>query len=118
MKNPFLKYIMKEKREDIFHSSVYGKAQNGGSMGSTSSESFKDRMQIDKNRQVVHSYGESQVANSMYGNGPRAKKYVPPESKSTGKISASRTAGHTSAAARPAAPRPSFTPTIKPNLGK
>lgn len=109
---------MKDKKEDIFHSSVYGRAQNGGSLGSASSESFKERMRIDKNRQVVHGYGESQVANSMYGNGPRAKKYTPTEAKTTGKTPTSRTASRTSAAARPAAPRPSFAPNIKPNLGK
>ena len=49
MKNPFIKYVMKDEKEDIFHSSAYGKAQNGGAMGVTSAQSFSERMKIEKN---------------------------------------------------------------------
>lgn len=119
MNNPFLKYVMKDTKEDIFHSSVYGKAQNGSSMGSASTESFGDRMKVDKNRQVVHGYNDSQIANNMYTNGPKAKKYVPPEKRKTGeKTGTSRIPSPTSSAQRPASPKPSFTPNIKPNFGK
>lgn len=81
MKNPFLKYMMKEKKENIFHSSAYGKAQNAEAIGTTSVESFEARMRMEKNRQIVHGYNDSRIANSMYSNGPRAKKYVPVEKK-------------------------------------
>lgn len=73
---------MKEKKEDIFHSSTYGKAQSGRVMGSTSSESFADRMRIDKNRKMVSGYNRSNLVRSSIGNGPRAKQYVPPAPES------------------------------------
>ena len=58
MKNPFLKYVMKEKKENIFHSSAYGKAQNAGAIGAASVEGFEARMRIEKNRQIVHGYND------------------------------------------------------------
>ena len=109
MKNPFLKYIVKDKKEDIFHSSAYGKAQNGGSMGTVSNVSFGERMNINRNRQVVRGYGDSRLANQNIGNGPRAKQYTPPE-RSSG-ISGPRPAG-TGGNSR------SFAPPRKTNFGK
>ena len=78
MKNPFIKYVMKEKKEDIFHSSAYGRAQNAGGMGSTSTKSFSERMKMEENRRMVRGYGSAQVMNGSYTNGPRAKTYVSP----------------------------------------
>lgn len=72
---------MKDEKEDIFHSSAYGKAQNGGSMGSASSVSFTDRMKINQSRRVVKGYGDSRLASQGIGNGPRAKQYTPPAEK-------------------------------------
>ncbi len=37
-KNPFLKYVMKDKKEDVFHSSAYAKAQSGDSIGAASAQ--------------------------------------------------------------------------------
>ena len=86
MNNPFIKYVMKERKEDIFHSSAYGKAQNGEAIGAASTEGFNDRMKIDRNRQIVKGYNDSRVVNGAYANGPKAKKYVPPEEKPTGPV--------------------------------
>ena len=69
----------KDKKVDFFHSSAYGKAQSGGVMGSTSAESFNDRMKIDRNRTVVRRYDDSKLVALSKENGPRAKKYIPPE---------------------------------------
>ena len=78
MKNPFMKYVAKEKKEDIFHSSAYGKAQNGGNMGAASSESFADRRKMERNRQVINGYGHSGVMGQVMQGGPRANTYVKP----------------------------------------
>lgn len=120
MKNPFLKYIMKEKKENIFHSSAYGKAQSADVMGTASMQSFEERMKVDKNRQIVQSYNDSRIVSGSYLNGPKAKKYVPPENKEQ-----PRNFGATKTTAAEPAPKPaptpvkrSFVPTIKPNFGK
>ena len=77
-KNPFMKYVMKgNKKEDIFHSSAYGKAQNGAGMGVASTESFAKRRAVDLNRRVVRGYGESGVVNNSRAQGPKAKPYTP-----------------------------------------
>ncbi|MBR0467841.1 hypothetical protein IJJ53_02970 [Candidatus Saccharibacteria bacterium] len=121
MKNPFIKYVAKEKKEDIFHSSEYGKAQSAGVVGTASTESFNERMKVEKNRQIVRGYNDSRVVTGAYTNGPRAKKYTPPEKKDgvLDKNPVNRSSGAPSAA-KPAAPpvKRAFTPPIKPNFGK
>ncbi len=80
MNNPFLKRLIKEKKEDVVHSSAYAQAQNEGKIGSASVESFAKRLSIDRNRQVVRRYGDSQIVNEAWGNaGMRAKKYEAPQ---------------------------------------
>ena len=118
MNNPFIKYVMKEKKEDIFHSSAYGKAQNGEAIGAASVEGFNERLKIDRNRQIVKGYNDSRVVNGAYANGPKAKKYVPPEEK--GKILSKIKNGDTQVVTSGAmnAVKKTFTPPIKPNFGK
>lgn len=82
MKDFILKYVKKDKKENIFHSSSYGRAQNGTVMGAASTETFHDRRQIDQHRKVIQKYGDSRIASSGAMNGPHAKPYVPPKSKS------------------------------------
>ena len=77
MNNPFLKYVMKDEKEDIFHSSAYGKSQSGASIGATSSESFATRRTTDQNRQFVQGYGSSRLSSTPI-NAQRAKTYTPP----------------------------------------
>ncbi len=90
MKNPFLKYVMKEKKEDIFHSSMYGKAQSGEGIGAASSQGFMERMKIDKNRQHVKGYGDSKVVTEIRGEVLKAKTYTPPETKTAAKVDGPR----------------------------
>ena len=79
MTNPFLKYVSHEKKEDIFHSSAYGKAQNGSNMGAASSESFADRRKMERNRQVIRGYNDARVVSqAVASSGTRAKVYEPP----------------------------------------
>ena len=47
-----------------FHSHTFADAASGSSMGSTNTQSFGQRRQMDKNRQVVRRYSESTVASS------------------------------------------------------
>ena len=86
MKDLLPKYFMKEKKEDIFHSSEYGKAQSGEAMGVMSTKSFDERMKVEQNRQVIRSYNDSRVAEQRFGGGVRAKKYVPPEKKENSSV--------------------------------
>ena len=77
-KNPFLKYVMKDKKEDVFHSSAYAKAQNGESMGAASSESYNVRVNINQHREKVRGYGDSEIMMGAKNQGPKAKTYTPP----------------------------------------
>lgn len=108
--NPFIKYMVKDEKEDIFHSSAYAKAQSGASMGSASQQSFAERRRIEENRQVIRGYGASRVANSAISGGPRAKTFTPPVGGGSGAAGAglgARPLGATGGG-RPAgaAPRP------------
>ena len=118
MKNPFIKYVMKDKKEDIFHSSAYGKAQNGEVIGVASTESFDERMKVEQNRQVVQGYNDSAIVNGTYKNGPKAKKYVPPEKEQKENIDRVGVVKPTVAPSSGAASKVSktFIPNIKPNL--
>lgn len=78
-KNPFLKYLIKDEKQDVLHSSGYAKAQNGASMGASSSESFAARVKIDQDRQRVRRYNDSRLVAGARMNAPRAKTYEPPK---------------------------------------
>ena len=73
-KNPFLKYVMKDNKEDIFHSSAYAKAQNGGGIGAASSESYQVRVKINENRQNIKGYGDSEIMSGLRNQMPKAAK--------------------------------------------
>lgn len=73
--NPFLKRLMKDKMEDVAHSSVYAKAQNSKGLGATSTESFTARQRIDRNRQNVGVYNDSEVVTGTGDRAIRATKY-------------------------------------------
>lgn len=82
MKNPFLEYIMKDKKEDIFHSSAYGKAQSGNMIGATSSEPFSVRLNTEKNRQIIKNYANSSLISSIAKNTQQAKSFTKDTSRS------------------------------------
>ena len=73
------KYIIKDNKEDVFHTSAYSKAQSGSSMGSSSSMSFNDRLAIDRNRQKVQGYQNSSImsGNNLASGVPRPKTFTP-----------------------------------------
>ena len=65
MKNPMLKFIMKGKKEDMVHTSVYAEAQNSGGIGVSSTRSFADRMKIERNRKRVRGYRDAKVVSEQ-----------------------------------------------------
>lgn len=89
-KNPFLKYLIKDEKKDIFHSSAYAKAQSGNAFGAASTESFKVRVNVNQNRQVVRGYRDSRVMTEANKNAPRAKAYTPPEKPASSAAAESR----------------------------
>lgn len=76
-----LKYGMRGKKEDIFHSSTFGKAQNANGMGTASSMSFSQRMKINSNRSMVRGYGDSKIINESRERGPKAGQYSASQDK-------------------------------------
>lgn len=90
-KNPFLKYVMKDKKEDVFHSSGYAKVQNGSNFGAASSESYQVRVNINQHRQKVQGYRDSEIMTGTRNRGIKTKTYTPPEGGAGGD-SGSRTA--------------------------
>lgn len=67
-KNLFLHRLMKEKKEDVVHSSAYAEAQNGGEIGTASAQSFEERQKIEQNRTMIQGYRDSKVINDALGN--------------------------------------------------
>lgn len=65
------------KKEDIFHTSTYGKSQNPNRIGVTSSETFTKRLATDKNRNMVRGYGDSDIVGTSRTQGPKAKTFTP-----------------------------------------
>lgn len=74
-RNPFLKRLIKDNREDIVHTSAYAKAQNADGIGAASTRSFDDRMRIEQNRTAVGSYRDSKVVNEVGDGVVKAKAY-------------------------------------------
>lgn len=84
MKNPMLKFIMKGKKKDMVHTSVYAEAQNSGGIGAASTRAFSERMRIKNNRQRIREYNDSRIVTGAYASsGARAKVYEAPERKDT-----------------------------------
>ena len=74
-KNPFLKRLIKDNREDIVHTSAYAKAQNAEGMGVASTQGFGDRMRVEQNWTVVGRYRDSKVVNEVGDGTIKAKRY-------------------------------------------
>ena len=60
------KHIVKSDNDSPLHSSGYAQIASGDRIGSTSSMSFEQRLQIERNRQVVGGYNRSAIGRS-YG---------------------------------------------------
>lgn len=74
-KNPFLKYLIKDKKEDVFHSSGYAKAQNGGNIGAASTDSYAVRVNVNQCRQMVRGYKDSELMNGTGNKKPKAETH-------------------------------------------
>ena len=61
MINPLLGRLMKEKKEDVAHTSAFAEAQNKGGFGAASTESFEKRREIDSQRKMVNGYRDARV---------------------------------------------------------
>lgn len=71
LKKPLIDRLNRGKKTEIFHSSAYGRAQNGGSLGTASTESFAQRMQMEQSRKTIQRYDASEVAARRFN--PEAK---------------------------------------------
>ncbi len=79
MNNPLLKFVMRTKKDEALHSSVFGRSQNRSGVGATSTSSFSERMKIEQNRKRVKGYNDSRiVSQAAYSSGIKAKTYTPP----------------------------------------
>jgi len=52
--------------EKPFHTSGYARVAQGNAMGVASTQSFAQRQRIEKNRQLIQQYRDSQVANGSH----------------------------------------------------
>ena len=59
------KFLIRDKKEDVFHSSGYAKMQAGSGMGASSAESFAHRLKMERNRKMVRKYGDSRIVNDF-----------------------------------------------------
>ena len=102
-KNPFLKYLIKDKKEDVFHSSAYAKAQSGASIGAASTESYQVRVNVSQNRQRVRGYSNSDIMANAGGGMRKAEVYKPPIGNNTFGVNSG--AGGVSAGRAPMMPK-------------
>lgn len=75
MSGLYSKFVIKEKKDDVVHSSGYGVAQSGGAMGASSGVGFTERMRINNNRTKIRRYGDSKIANQFQVSRSRAAVY-------------------------------------------
>lgn len=75
MSGLYSKFVIKDKKNDVVHSSGYGVAQNGGAMGASSTVGFSERMRINNNRSRVKRFGDSKIATQFQNNYTGAKVY-------------------------------------------
>ena len=87
-KNPFLKYLIKDKKEDFFHTSGYAKAQSGANMGAASTESYQVRVNVNQNRRVVSGYKDSEIMKGTRNKDIKAKAYTPPAQEAGNRMNA------------------------------
>lgn len=59
-------FVTRANIEDVVHSSGYARAQNGENFGTTSSQTFSQRVSIDRRRTKIKAYEHSKVANRNF----------------------------------------------------
>ena len=60
------KHIVTNDNSKPFHSNGFADAANSNHFGATTTESFEQRQQIDRNRQAIQNYQRSSIGNA-YG---------------------------------------------------
>ncbi|HEU5121328.1 MAG TPA: hypothetical protein VFT59_00640 [Candidatus Saccharimonadales bacterium] len=55
------RFVSNNQEEPIFHSNAYAHVAHGSNIGSTDTQSFKDRLHVHRNRQAVRHYGDSLI---------------------------------------------------------
>jgi hypothetical protein len=66
--NPLLGRLINEEKQDIVHSSVYGKAQSAENIGTALAESFAARKAMEASRQAIQKYKDSEVVGGAFNN--------------------------------------------------
>lgn len=66
--NPLLGRLINEEKQDIVHSSAYGKAQSAENIGTASVESFAVRKAMEASRQAIQKYKDSEVVGGAFNN--------------------------------------------------
>ncbi len=66
--NPLLGRLISDKKQDIMHSSAYGKAQSAENIGTSSAESFSTRKAMEASRQAIRKYKDSEVVGRAFNN--------------------------------------------------
>ena len=91
--------IKEDQRDDFFHSSGYGAAQNSGNIGTASTGlTMSERKNIEEKRQFVKKYNNSQIFSSTL-NLRHSKSYcVPANSSSSSNSNYTNTGGEYTAA--------------------
>jgi hypothetical protein len=91
--------IKEDQRDDFFHSSGYGAAQNSGNIGTASTGlTMSERKNIEEKRQFVKKYNNSQIFSSTL-NLRHSKPYVPTNSSSSSNSNYTNTGGEYTATA-------------------
>ena len=91
--------IKEDQRDDFFHSSGYGAAQNSGNIGTASTGlTMSERKNIEEKRQFVKKYNNSQIFGSTL-NLRHSKPYVPANSSSSNNSNYTNTGGEYTASA-------------------
>ena len=102
--------IKEDQRDDFFHSSGYGAAQNSGNIGTASTGlTMSERKNIEEKRQFVKKYNNSQIFSSTL-NLRHSKPYVPANSSSSSNSNYANTGGEHTATATASASSNAATP--------
>ena len=74
-KKPLLDRLMNTSVGKVVHSTGYGRVQNPGRIGTASTQSFKERLTVDRNREFVGRYKDARVMRESRNALPQAKSY-------------------------------------------
>ena len=58
------KHIVTDDSSSLFHTSGYAQVANGNNLGAVNTQTFEQRQQIERNRQIVGGYSRSTMGQS------------------------------------------------------